>query len=67
MASIFFAKNTFPRTKDSDHYYFRKEDDDGSIRVTRVSKGTGEIIENLWKNILKIQLKVSKEYFNKNS
>ena len=50
--------------KDTDHYYFRKMDDDGNLRITKVSKGTGEIYGNLWNIILKKQLQVSKEYFN---
>jgi hypothetical protein len=50
--------------KDTDHYYYRKIDDDGSIRQTKVSRGTGEISKNLWKEILNHQLYVTKEYFN---
>ena len=50
--------------KDTDHYYYRKGDDDASVRFTKVSKGTGEISANLWSEILKKQLRVSKEYFN---
>jgi len=51
--------------KETDHYYYRKEDDDGNIRRVKVSRGTGEIYGHLWQDILKRQLKVSKEYFNK--
>ena len=51
--------------KDTDHYFYRKEDDDGNIRQVKVSKGTGEIYGHLWQDILKRQLKVSKEYFNR--
>jgi len=51
--------------KDTDHYFYRKEDDDGNIRRVKVSKGTGEIYGHLWQDILKRQLKVSKEYFNR--
>ena len=53
--------------KDTDHYFFRKEDEDGTIRYTKVSKGTGEIPKYQWKEILKKQLRVSQEYFNKHS
>jgi len=53
--------------KDTDHYYFRKQDDDGHVRYTRVSKGTGEIDKGLWQRILKKQLQVSMEYFNSKS
>ena len=51
--------------KDTDHYFYRKEDDNGNIRRVKVSKGTGEIYGHLWQEILKKQLQVSKEYFNK--
>ena len=50
--------------KDTDHYFFRKVDDDGYVRRTKVSKGSGEIHANMWKSILKKQLLVTKEYFN---
>ena len=53
--------------KNTDHYFYRKEDDDGNIRYTRISKGTGEIKVHQWNEILKRQLKASKEYFNNNS
>ena len=51
--------------KDTDHYFYRKEDDEGNIRRVKVSKGSGEIYGHLWQEILKKQLKVSKEYFNR--
>ena len=50
--------------KDTDHYFYRKQDDNGNIRMTKVSKGSGEIHTNLWQQILKKQLQVTKEYFN---
>lgn len=50
--------------KDTDHYYFRKIDEEGNIKRTKVSKGTGDIHKNLWNEILKKQLQVTKEYFN---
>lgn len=50
--------------KDTDHYFYRKRDDDGNVRYTKVSKGTGEIEKGLWLRILRKQLQVSKEYFN---
>jgi len=43
--------------KDTDHYFYRKDDADG-LRLTKVSKGTGEIKGNLWLTILRKQLKV---------
>lgn len=30
--------------KDTDHYFYRKIDDDGNIKLTKVSKGSGEIL-----------------------
>ncbi len=51
--------------KDTDHYYYRKIDEDGNVRRTKISKGSGEIGCSLWKIILKKQLQVTLEYFNK--
>jgi len=51
--------------KDSKDYHYRKEDADGIIRKTKASKGTGEIYGHLWQEILKKQLNVTMEYFNK--
>jgi len=28
--------------KNTDHYFYKKEDDDGNIKRVKVSKGTGE-------------------------
>ncbi len=50
--------------KDTDHYYFRKFDDNGNLKRTKVSRGSGEIPKRLWQEILKKQLQVSLEYFN---
>ena len=50
--------------KDTYHYFYRKIEDDGSIKMTKVSKGSGEIHNRMWKEILKKQLKVTQEYFN---
>ena len=50
--------------KDTDHYYYRKIDFDGSIRRTKVSKGSGEIRRAMWQEIRNKQLKVTQEYFN---
>jgi len=61
----FCERDKWELYKDTDHYFYRKEDDDGTIRHTRVSKGTGEIYGYLWKEILKKQLKVTQEYFDK--
>jgi len=51
--------------KDTDHYFYRKIMADGSLKRTKVSKGTGEIPKRLWKDILKKQLQVDEAYFNK--
>ncbi|MBN1622738.1 MAG: type II toxin-antitoxin system HicA family toxin [Clostridia bacterium] len=53
--------------KVTDHYYYRKKTSDGNLRRTKVSMGSHEIPGRLWKEILKRQLGVSMEYFNKNS
>ena len=50
--------------KSTGDYYYRKEDTDGNIKRVKVSKGTGEIYGHLWQEILKKQLRVTKEYFN---
>ena len=50
--------------KDTDHYFYRKVDEDGHIRMTKVSKGSGEIHRAMWQTILKKQLQVTQEYFN---
>jgi hypothetical protein len=51
--------------KDTDHYFYRKLMDDGTLKQTKVSKGTGEIGHALFRRILKKQLQVTIEYFNK--
>ncbi len=50
--------------KTTDHYFYRKIDDDGTIRRTKVSKGSGEIHAHMWQEIRNKQLKVTQEYFN---
>ena len=60
----FCERDSWELYKDTDHYFYRKIDDDGSIRMTKVSKGSGEIHTRMWKEILKKQLKVTQEYFN---
>ena len=51
--------------KSTDHYYYRKILDDGSIKMTKVSRGSGEIHTHMWREILNKQLQVTQEYFNK--
>jgi hypothetical protein len=50
--------------KTTDHYYYRKQDENGNILHTKVSMGAGEIHGRLWNEILKKQLRVTLEYFN---
>lgn len=50
--------------KDTDHYYYKKIMENGKVKRTKVSKGSGEIHTKLWKEILKKQLQITKEYFN---
>ncbi len=50
--------------KDTDHYFYQKKMPDGTVKRTKVSKGSGEIHYNLWREILKKQLQVTQEYFN---
>ncbi len=61
----FCERDAWDLYKDTDHYYFRKMMPDGTIKRTKVSKGSGEIPQKLWQEIRKNQLQVSQEYFNK--
>lgn len=60
----FCEKDGWELYKKTDHYFYRKSDQDGNIRRTKVSQGTGEIHGHLWHEILKRQLQVNQEYFN---
>lgn len=51
--------------KNTDHYYYRKTSKDGKYIFCKVSRGSGEIGKHLWKEILKKQLKITQEEFNK--
>jgi len=52
--------------KTTDHYWHRKILDDGSILVTKVSMSPGkEIPRRMWNYILKRQLLVTQEEFNR--
>ena len=44
--------------KETDHYFFRKKESDGTLKRTKVSKSSGEIHYHMWKEILKKQLQV---------
>lgn len=61
----FCERDDWELYRDTDHYYYRKIDPSGNIRKTKVSRGSGEIKKNLWQEILKNQLGVTQEYFNK--
>ncbi|MBU6081650.1 MULTISPECIES: type II toxin-antitoxin system HicA family toxin [Allobacillus] len=50
--------------KKGHHIYFRKKNNDGTVKRTKVSRGTGEVKGHLWKEILKKQLQVTEEEFN---
>lgn len=50
--------------KDTDHYFYRKQDEDGNVKRTKVSKGSGEIGHHLFKEILKNQLQMDQANFN---
>ena len=39
--------------KDTDHYIYRKIDDDGNIKLTKVSKDSGEIRPHMWRDMLR--------------
>ncbi|MDE7416172.1 MAG: type II toxin-antitoxin system HicA family toxin [Lachnospiraceae bacterium] len=59
----FCDKDGWELYKNTDHYYYRKYTETG-IRMTKVSRGSGEIYANMWREILKNQLQVTQEYFN---
>lgn len=50
--------------KETDHYFYRKKENDGSLKRTKVSKESGEIHYHMWREILKKQLQVTQEEFN---
>lgn len=63
----FCDKDGWENYKTTDHYYYRKRDENGNVRRVKVSMGSKEIHKHMWQAILKNQLCVSQEYFNKNS
>ena len=60
----FCEKDDWELYKNTDHFYYRKITSDGSVKRTKVSKGSGEIHQHMWKEILHKQLQVTQEYFN---
>ena len=61
----FCEKDDWELYKSTDHYYYRKHMNNGMLKRTKVSMGSKEIPEFLWKSILVKQLQVDQEYFNK--
>lgn len=60
----FYEKDGWEPYKNADHYFYRKFMLDGQIKMTKVSRGSGEIKKHLWQEILKKQLQVTQEEFN---
>ena len=50
--------------RETDHSYYRKVLDDGTVLRTKVSHGNKEIPKNIWRDILKRQLRTTIEHFN---
>ena len=49
----FCERDDWELYKSTDHDFYRKIDENGNLRFTKVSRGTGEIKGFLWKEILK--------------
>lgn len=45
--------------KQTDHFFYQKVMEDGSVKRTKVSNGSGEIGHHLWQAILNRQLQVT--------
>lgn len=57
-------KNGWTMIRDTDHWYYEKVLSNGEILRTRVSHSVSrEIPANLWRKILKHQLKLTEEEF----
>lgn len=52
--------------RNTDHYYYSKYSPTKGTLVIKISKGSGEIGPHLWKHILKHELGITQEEFNKN-
>lgn len=60
-------KNGWVMIRNTDHWYYEKVLADGTVLQTKVSHAVHkEIPSNIWKLILKKQLKISEEEFWKN-
>lgn len=62
----FCERNGWEMFRKTDHYWYRKILDDGTILITKVSMSLGkEIPPGLWKEILTRQLRITPEEFNR--
>lgn len=61
----FCEKDGWECYKSTDHDFYRKIMKDGTIKRTKVSRGSGEIHPHMWMDFLNKQLQVREEYFNK--
>lgn len=50
--------------KETDHCFYRKVPEDGTVLRTKVSKGSGEIDSHLWHEIPNKQLRTTQAHFN---
>ena len=62
----FLDRNGWEIYKNTDHYFYRKVLDNGETLMTKVSRGSGEIGYKLWRYILKYELGITNEEFNRN-
>lgn len=61
----YLDNNGWQLYRNSDHYYYKKIGKNGEYMLCKVSKGSGEIEKGLWKSILKHELRITQEEFNK--
>ncbi|MBR0258473.1 MAG: type II toxin-antitoxin system HicA family toxin [Synergistaceae bacterium] len=61
----YLDRNGWELYRTGDHYYYRKRLADGSYIRTYCSHGSGEIPGKLWKRILKSELHITQEDFNR--
>lgn len=62
----YLEKNGWECYRRTDHDYYRKVLPNGEVLTTRISHGNKEIPVQLWKRILKQQLRITMEEFNRN-
>ena len=60
----YLDNNGWQLFKDTDHYYYKKLDNNGEYKYCKVFRGSKEIEKGLWRYILKHQLKITQEEFN---